>query len=339
MVFSNANARRGLAMCVVLAAVLAFAQASGNPKYLVGNSNGNNIQLLNTASHKLSAFTNSPRIVSPDTMIPIPGKSQFLVSVGLQLNDSAILIIDAESGRVRGRFDDGRGPLHRPYGIAFAPNGDLIVASFWNNKVLRYSKRGVYLGEVSPNPTLTKGPNALLFGKDGNLYMTTQGSEVIDGTLQYLFPTQIIRLRNNAWEVFSADATPYSSPNTVFPYASYLGLANSPVRDNYIFASDFANGILAFDLTTKAMVGRLETSFTGIPSTNGFGSLTFVEKPKHSKYEILAPGFLPNEGNKGAVLRFRFNTVAAMSTTQFSFEIAPTTKLNKPINILAQPDC
>lgn len=227
----------------------------------------------------------------------------------------------------------GKGPLYRPYGSAWAPNGDLIVSSFKNNLVLRYSAKGKYKGTVGTSNDLLMGPNALLYGKDGLLYLTTEGSIMINGTLQWNFASQILRLKNNAWEVFSEDANRYGIITPV-GYPNYLGLANSPVNDNLIFVSDFANGVLAFDLTTKVMKGRIETSFTGNPSSNLLGALIFNPKPKHSRYEIFTPGFLPNQNNQGAILRLRFDQVSKMDKVRPAFEVAPTSRLVKPIAVV-----
>lgn len=226
----------------------------------------------------------------------------------------------------------GKGPLYRPYGSAWAPNGDLIVSSFKGNQVLRYSSTGKYKGTVGTSDELLMGPNALLYGKDGLLYLTTEGSILINGTLQWNFNSQILRLKNNKWEIFSDDANRYGVIGVAYP--NYLGLANSPVNDNLIFVSDYANGVLAFDLTTKVMKGRIETSFTGQPSTNALGALIFNPQPKNSRYEIFVPGFLPNQNNNGAILRLRFDQVSKMDKVRPAFEVAPTSRLNKPIAVI-----
>ena len=92
---------------VAFAAVLASANAK-NVKFMVGNSNGNDIVLLDTKNHKLTTLVpTSAGLDFPDTMLAIPGKDRFLVATGDELADSKILIINAKNGRVIGRFDDG----------------------------------------------------------------------------------------------------------------------------------------------------------------------------------------------------------------------------------------
>lgn len=98
---------------IVLIAVVAFAAAfvaveASSFKFAVGNANGNDIDVVNTQSHKLTNLVKtSAGLISPDNMLTVPGKDRFIVSSGEELADSALMIVDSKSGRVVGRFDDG----------------------------------------------------------------------------------------------------------------------------------------------------------------------------------------------------------------------------------------
>lgn len=229
----------------------------------------------------------------------------------------------------------GRGPMSRPYGMTWSSDGSLYVASFHTNRILVYARDGRYIG-LLPESELLNGPNALLFGRDGALYVTTEGSAYHGSPKNITFPfkSQIVKFDGRRWSVFVDDAERFSSPNRqVSP--NFLGLANSPrPDDNLLFVSDFSNGILAFDLKTAELMGRIETSYTGMPSSNGLGSLVFEPKNHFSNYTILAPGFDPLKDNMGCLLTVSFNSTKDIDSAKVSFAAKPNPGLSKPIVIM-----
>jgi len=69
---------------------------------------------------------------------------------------------------------DEDGPLDGPTAAVFGPDGNLYVASFDNDRVLRYDgATGAYLGPfVAPGSGNLDGPDAgMCFGPDGHLYV------------------------------------------------------------------------------------------------------------------------------------------------------------------------
>lgn len=222
--------------------------------------------------------------------------------------------------------------------MTVSPDGKwLLVSSFLNNKILRFAlASGVFVEELVGS-SLLNGPNALLYAQDGHLYVTTEGSKYEHGNLTYPYKSQILRLSKDEkeWEVFADSADPYASPNHVFS-PNFLGLAKSNTpSDGLLWVTDFSNGILAFDLKSKQMISRIETSFTGIPSSNGLGSLVFERGNAQNQYSILTPAFLPLEGNTGCILRSTFNATSDMPTTKPTFAVPLySAPLKKPINII-----
>ncbi len=62
------------------------------------------------------------------------------------------------------------------YGMAIAPNGDVLVSSFVNDSILRYSATGASLG-VFASGGLIDNPYGMEFGPDGNLYVANYSGD------------------------------------------------------------------------------------------------------------------------------------------------------------------
>ena len=101
--------RSAIALIAVVTLAVALSSVSATSfKFMVGNAEGNDIDLVNPSSHRLSNLVStSAGLIKPDTMLRIPGKDRFLVSSGEELAESAIMIVNSNNGRVIGRFDDG----------------------------------------------------------------------------------------------------------------------------------------------------------------------------------------------------------------------------------------
>jgi DNA-binding beta-propeller fold protein YncE len=91
--------------------------------------------------------------------------------------------------------EDESGPLDGPTAAVFGPGGDLYVASFENDRILRYDgASGAYLGEfVTANLGGLNGPDAgTKFGPDGMLYVPSFFNDRVlryhpDGTFESEF--------------------------------------------------------------------------------------------------------------------------------------------------------
>jgi outer membrane protein assembly factor BamB len=213
----------------------------------------------------------------------------------------------------------------------------MLVSSFANNLVLRYDASDGRFVDLLPTSPLLNGPNALHYAKDGILYLTTEGSMWERGNLSFPFKSQILRLQNNAWEIFVDDATRFAKPNQVMS-PNFLGLASSPIEDSILWATDFSNGILAFDLKSGELIRRIETSYTGTPSANAIGSLSFQVTGENDMYTIYVPGFEPLRDNIGCILKFHFNASFEIPKDgRATFAVAPTPRLQKPISIISFP--
>ncbi|MEE9128418.1 MAG: M12 family metallo-peptidase [Phycisphaerales bacterium] len=118
-----------------------------------------------------------------------------------QLNQAQDLVIRADShvfvsnapthrivefdvdGNFLGVFvPSGLGGLSWPAGLVFAPNGDLLVASFNTDSVLAYDgATGEFLGEfVAAGAGGLDGPFGLTFGPNGNIFVTASSNQVYE---------------------------------------------------------------------------------------------------------------------------------------------------------------
>jgi DNA-binding beta-propeller fold protein YncE len=260
------------------------------------------------------------------------------VSSGQTRETSAILKFDPLNGTFIGRFDHGNSPLFRPYGLAFSPdNRELFVSSFLTDQLLVFDMRtGDFKRVLLQGNGLSgglNGPNGLLFGSDGFLYCSTEGSIATDGKPIFPgLPSQILRINTTSGEssVFIDSAKVL---NASLGYSNYLGLQIGPGGDLYI--SDFGNDVHIYTFPDGNEKGRILTSWTGAPAKNAIGSLTF--NPKGILY---VAGFLNTvPGNPGAILRYdaRSGKPLPAAGQPGAVFVPASGELQKPIGILWVP--
>lgn len=282
---------------------LCLNASSASAALLVGNTRGNNVLLFDEQNGKLLGNFISPGnggLIDPDDLNFGPD-GNFYVSSGNTRETSAILRYDGKTGKFIDVFASG-GELFRPYGKAFGPDGNLYVSSFLTDKILRYDgTTGVFIDVFATGNGQAgglNGPNDLLFGTDGSLYVTTQGSIAVNGNPTFPgLPSQVLRfdLATKTSTVFIDQPTP--SPDSS-GFVSFLGLALGP--DGDLFVSDFANDIRRYDVETGNLVQRLSTNYTGtVPSNNFIGNLTFGANDT-----LYTVGFDVTSPNYGAILRY-----------------------------------
>jgi DNA-binding beta-propeller fold protein YncE len=114
--------------------------------------------------------------------------------VGLIFRDDGLLYItnSMEGDDVR-RFDaltgayfdtlvaKGAGGLDGPQDLAFGPDGNLYISSFYTNEVIRCnSETGAFVDVfVSSNSGGLTAPVGIAFGPDGNLYVTSHTDQIL----------------------------------------------------------------------------------------------------------------------------------------------------------------
>jgi DNA-binding beta-propeller fold protein YncE len=172
----------GTATCQVQAALL------------VGNSRGHNILIFDEISGSFLGDFTTPGIGglrAPDDLtfgpdgnlyVSVGGDSDLNLLDPLYPKDSAVLRF-SPTGEFLGVAASGNG-LARPYGNAFGPDGTLYVSSFRTNQILKFDgQTGNFLGVFASDNNNglgalngLNGPNDLLFGPDGSLYVATQGT-------------------------------------------------------------------------------------------------------------------------------------------------------------------
>lgn len=91
----------------------------------------------------------------------------------------SVLRYDAGTGEYLGVFvPPGLGGLNGPWGLLFVGN-DLLVASANNNRVLKYSASGAFVGTFVNSGNGLNEPSDLVYGPDGHLYVSSHGSDRI----------------------------------------------------------------------------------------------------------------------------------------------------------------
>jgi hypothetical protein len=336
--------------------ILCLSAPKADAALLIGNSGSNNIIIFDEQTGNfLGNFTNPGMggLRAPDDLTFGPDGNLYVSSGGnsnlnlfdpLYPQDSAVLRY-SPTGKFLGVAASGNG-LIRPYGNAFGPDGSLYVSSFRANQILRFNPTtGEFLGVFasdnnngSGSANGLNGPNGLLFGTDGSLYVTTQGTaNDASGNLAFPYESQVLRYSpaqvaglepTTTPSVFISQPTPL--PET-FGFVSLLGLALAP--NNHILVSDFAGGIRRYNLLGE-LIDTLSTNYTGTtPSNNFLGSLTFGSGS--SSNNLYTVGFDFSNGNIGSVLAYNG---AQGSPTTFTGSIFTSSKLERPIGITAFPN-
>jgi sugar lactone lactonase YvrE len=242
--------------------------------FLVGNTLGDSVSRYSEATGAyLGEFiaAGAGGLTAPDAITLGPDDNWY-VSSGTG-SSGQILRYDGQTGAFMGVFAQGGG-LTRPYGSAFGPDGNLYVASFRSDQILRYNgQTGAFIDVFAAgNGTaagLLNGPNGLLFGADGALYVTTEGSVAdASGNVSFLYESQVLRydLLGGAGQVFAAQPAATPGGNG---YVSLLGMEFGP--DGLLYTSDYAGGIRSFD-AGGTLVQTIDTGAifgTGIATTIG----------------------------------------------------------------------
>lgn len=135
--------RSAVALIAVVAFAVAFVAVEAHGfKFAVGNSLGNDIDVINTKSNRVTNLVKSTAgLISPDNMLRIPGKDRFIVSSGEELSNSALMIVDSNTGRVIGRFDDGT--LTLLPSLASPSHTILAVGDVWRLAVALFVIRAI----------------------------------------------------------------------------------------------------------------------------------------------------------------------------------------------------
>jgi len=333
MIFDASFTLRSAAALATAATLALAAAPDARADFLVGNTAGNNVSRYSESGAYLGEFISagSGGLMSPDDLTWGPDGNLYVSSSSANTTGQ-ILKYDGSTGAFLGVFAQG-GPLARPYGVAFGPDGNLYTASFRSDQILKYDgSTGAYLGVFAQgNGTaagLLNGPNDLLFGANGTLYVTTQGSVANgSGGISYRFDSQTLAYDSatGAGSVFAPQPVPTAGGAG---YISMLGLGFGP--DGRLYTSDFAGGIRSYDATTGALLQTIDTGslFTGSGPTT-LGNFAFA-----ADGDLYASVFNGNGASQAGVAR------CVLSTSRCSLFIDGSGVLNRPIGfaILAVPE-
>jgi DNA-binding beta-propeller fold protein YncE len=216
-----------------------------------------------------------------------------------------VLKLDGQTGAFVANFvwddpatpADETGGLDAPTAAIFAPDGALLVASFSQDRVLRYDgATGAFLGElIAPGTNNLNGPDAgMCFGPDGRLYVPSFNNNRIlrfeaDGTFVDVFANaldglsrpRVLRFRgdgllyvtswgNNRIVRFGLDGAVVDT--LVTGVVRPTGLLIDPESGDLLVTSDQEDDVKRFDGVTGAAEGVLVAAGSG-----GLDGGTFLE--------------------------------------------------------------
>ena len=117
----------------------------------------------------LPRFQPTPGTVEHPTIVPENGVPDVLAAAW---STDSVVRFDGLTGAFEGTFTHG-GPLIKPSGLDFGPDGNLYVTSFYWSSVLEYDGRtGQYVGTFIPsNSGGLQQPSLIEFRPDGFLYV------------------------------------------------------------------------------------------------------------------------------------------------------------------------
>jgi len=243
------------------------------------------------------------------TPAPVPGAQSIVIGPGgylfvcaesadrvLRIDPDTLTVLEARVADDPATPEDENGPLNGPTAAVFGPDGNLYVASFETDSILRYHGRtGAYLGPFVPSGSGgLDGPDAgTKFGPDGDLYVPSFWNDRVlryDGlTGAYLgdfIPARRGSLRQprdlvfhrGLWYVASSQngrVLRYDSAGNfvdVFATAnSPYSLAFHPLDGNLYVANQAGNHVRIHDGLTGAFLRRAFPAGSG-----GLSGATFV---------------------------------------------------------------
>jgi sugar lactone lactonase YvrE len=309
----------------------------GGPKdyVLVGNTRADNVLRIDPATGAVDGVhvaAAAGGLFHPDTLRVRDGL--LYVASGDTPEESAILRYELETGEFVDEFIAGSG-LHRPYGFAFAPDGNVYVASFLTDELLRFdATTGAFVDVFAAGdemPGGLNGPNIVELGPDGGLYVSTQGSVAVDGAPTYPgLPSEVLRydLATGVAEVFVAQPTPL--PDSL-GFVSMLGVGFGPDCDAgscELYTTDFAGGLRQHDAQGQ-LVWEVSTSYVAGAAS---GALSFGRNG-----EVFVPAFDTADEMGPAVLQ-RFDASTGDPLPGMGLDGAlftgPDAALVRPIGVL-----
>lgn len=302
-----------------------FGYMNGDePMLLIGNTGSSTIvKYSQTDGSFMGEFIGSEMLDRPDQIILY--EDSLYISTGTTVENSAILKFDKDDGSFIETYAEGGGML-RPYGFAFGGDRTLYVASFGSDQILTYPGGEVFAEGDGSEGSLVQGPNDMIFGMDGKLYLTTQGSVAVNGSATYPgLPSQVVcfDVATGEGSVFIEQPEPSS-----FGFVSLLGIKQDATSGNF-YVSDFANNIRVYT-SAGELVTTLDTNISG---NQWVGNIAFGM----DGYLFSVVHDYQDDANPGAILRWDTDLEEAplVEGTEKPIFVDYNNDLVRPIGILA----
>ena len=231
----------------------------------------------------------------------------------------SVLRYDATTGAFQGTFvASGSGGLDGPRGMVFGRDGNLYVVSQYPGtpipgSVLRYNgAAGAFIDEFVPRGSGGLfAPRTLVFGRDGNLYVTESGEASTPRTGK-------VARYDGTTGAYLGDFV----PNGVGGLTRARGMVFGPDGNLYVANYEPDGSILRYDEATGAFIGEfVKTGSGGLRFTEG---ITFGPDGNLYVAEFFDDNILRYDGTTGAFLG--------------TFAAAGTGGLNGPEGLIFGPD-
>ena len=284
---------------LLLLATCLLSSTALSQELLVSNYNGDNIQRYDAAS---GAYLGAiPGVPGAQSMNYGPDGNLYVVAEKV----NRVLRLDGTTGALIDTFvsddpltpQDETGGLNGPTAAVLSPNGELLVASFNNDSILRYDGvTGAFLGLLVGPGTALNGPDAgMLIGPDGLLYVPgfysntihrydpLTGAELtpfVSAGAGNLSRPRMLRFRSDGWLYVSSwansgikryDATG-NFVDTLITTSTPTGFVFESGTGHLLVGSDNQNNVRRFDGTSGALLNVLVKK-----NANGLTGATFLQ--------------------------------------------------------------
>jgi hypothetical protein len=320
--------------------VVGLAQGNGGSQISAATATTDSTGTVNfIATDNLAQTVTYTATDITDGNLPVPGSAQVLFTNAPATPPCNVGLGTAAAGYAVSTFASGfaynSGLCFGPIGLAFDPQGNLLVANNFTGLLYQFSPQGGSAdpGHVVGNPFNGEGLNGLVFGKDGSLYGTGRAGPVcvvVNAVVQIDPHTaQIIRYLNAPGCPTGIAVDPLSGDLFISGYGGIFRLSNFATGagtltnyssvgadgmtfapDGTLYASDNGSGVVYSITGTNSATPGVATAIATVPGADG---ITLVTNPSSA-----ALPYVVVNSNAGDIVKIDQTSSPATVTTIYS---------------------